>query len=187
MGSIGVMKRRSKMLFAVLLAAPAIATCFLIWTSHSKPEPVYKGKRMREWIAALGNNSLDTFTLEREFAAMKPDPTPYLIRALNKQRSPWDTAYAAVHPKLPTRIRNRLPAPCDAVMVRCNAINVLGYISTNVTPVIPALIAALKDREGKVRLAASGALGSVRRRAERWDTGATAHDTEAVVQLIESL
>ena len=170
-----------------MLAVAITLTCASWLMFRSNPEPIHKDKRMRVWIDALGNNSLDTFTLEREFADMGSDAVSYLIHALERKNSPFDPIYAGIYPKLPSRIRNRLSAPCDAVMVRCNAINVLGFISTNVKPVIPAILEALKDRDARVRLAASGALGSVRRRAERWDSKSAEHDSMAVLQLMETL
>ncbi len=170
---------------AILVSSVAVLfVAFVLWSVCALDrEPVYKGKKTSVWVNALGDGSLDTSTLEREFARMERNVLPVLTQALERKNSLFHKVYSAIHPRLPASLRSRLARPYDAVMGRCNAIYVLGSLGTNAAPAIPTLLKALDDDDARVRQAAAGSLGILRQCLKsntEWDADAVAQLTNAL-------
>ncbi len=99
----------------LLIPVAAVVVAGVLWpVCASKRGPVYKWKKMSVWIDALGDGSLDTFTLEREFAKMGPDALPAVTGALTRESSFFDNIYGAIYPRLPNWVRSKVSRPCDA-------------------------------------------------------------------------
>ena len=156
------MWKRSRVLFAVLLAATLGVLAWQFLRPH-KITPVFKGKPVTVWVRSLGDGSMDTFSLQRTWAAFGPDAVPYLAKALEQRNSPAGKIYIGLWPHLPAAVRAHLPRPVDALAVRQNAANVLSFWSAGCKFAVPALVAALKDEDWTVRQNVAGALGSVGR------------------------
>src|SRR5215831_2159800 len=76
---------------------------------------------------------------------MGPKAIPPLRKALTKQDSVPERAYAFLRPVLPESFCDYLPQPMSSQVSRLNAAALVGYLGPAAKPVLPELINLLKD------------------------------------------
>jgi len=142
----------------VVLALP-------LWWGRAKPEPIYQGKKVTEWIA-----NMKTANLEDEagnaLAAIGPQAVPYLVRTLGNEsilmKSYREKVYLGFRQNLPG-VARFLPRPSDEPYVgtRAAAAFTLGRIGPQAKAAVPALIRAARDADLSVRMHSTQSLGLI--------------------------
>jgi hypothetical protein len=165
------MKNRLYLVLGMLLIAALGAV--LWWSPWEPREPVYDGKPLSYWLAALGVTPISLKA--RNSLVSDSNAVPFLIKAL--QRDSWIGAAVyrkRIWPNLPPSMRRHSPAPADNAQARYNAVVWLQVIERSGTesearterpmakPAVPYLIRALKEDDNvSVRLQVAGALGDI--------------------------
>ncbi len=156
------MKR--KVLLGAVVFAIAMLVLFLIGVTTSRspeiPDRMVQGKLISVWIKeALANDQYSKFTPALNAAG--EDAVPFLIRALNRRDSAFNSAYVKLWPHLPGVITRRLETPILARDMRMRAVVVLREMGPPGRAAVPALIGRLSDPDGQIRLHSAIALGNI--------------------------
>ncbi len=117
------------------------------------------GRTHDEWIASLaaGTSAADI----GQWRELGPDAVPILIQALGKGDSRGERWYRDHWYSLPKFLKKHLAWPQDPVNIRLNAALVLGCLTVDISDAAPALVRALHDQNGGVRVDASLVLKSL--------------------------
>src|SRR5439155_12355112 len=102
------MKRNGRLTITVIALAMVVATLFVVL---SKRQPTYRGRTVNSWLEQVFNakgNQRQAIDALRELGSKA---VPIEINALARTDSPLDKWYQGVYPKLPLRLRRRLPTP----------------------------------------------------------------------------
>ena len=121
----------------------------LTWQVVAKPEPVYQGKRLRQYLDQMAKEypyGVDNPRV-RAVYQMGPDAVPYLRRALHKKDSPYVKALVLLHAKLPAALGRHLPDPKleHLRMVSCSAALCLAAFGPLAKEALPDLIDCFRD------------------------------------------
>lgn len=141
--------------FGMLLLAVALAVALgrLTLKTH-QPEPWHLGKPASYWLT-------DGFTLlpgvddrppaESAFRCMGSNAVPFLIATLARTDGPLKQIYLRCYPKLPAKLRTRLPRPASADALRDRAFLVLRIMGPTAKAAIPPLLNVLTNDPGGMR------------------------------------
>ena len=154
------MRRR----FYFVLIVGALATCFMI-VLHKASTPVFKGRSVDAWFESHFGTIEELREADLAFKSMGTAALPYLRSQLRVSDSTLRNTQGSVRTKLLPRIgmkaRILRPSPRD---IRTRAVYLAAVAGGK--EAIPDLIAALKDPEPDVRIAAATALRSFGRSAK---------------------
>jgi HEAT repeat protein len=126
---------------AALLFVVATA---IMWQVVARPEPVYQGKRLRQYLDQMARG--DPFSVDspgvRAIYQMGPEAVPYLRRALHKKDSLYIKSLVFLHATLPKALGRHLPDPkvMHLRMVSTAAANSLAVLGPRAKEALPDLI-----------------------------------------------
>ena len=155
----------------LLVAALGWAT----WRAFQEPqEPVYDGKPVSYWIATMKAHKRVMWVSSPEYIgavsiwisfpkgmATDSNAIPFLIKALNRQATPFGKAYVRLWRSIPASIQHHLPSPVDTAANRLEAACLLGEMGEVAKPAIPALIRALSNPDTRLRSHAASSLAQL--------------------------
>lgn len=130
----------------VALGVATVVALLAVWLGPR--EPSYQGRSLSEWVdLAYTTNYTEA---RNAISAIGPSAIPFLFKKARHEDAAVQRFYRAIRPKLPTILQQRLPAP------RPLDPNFPGKIGNALMAVggqeeLPQLIAALKDRDPRVR------------------------------------
>jgi HEAT repeat protein len=129
----------------LLFAVVAVIT----WQVAARPEPVYQGKRLRQYLDQMAKDypyAVDNPGV-RAVYQMGPDAVPYLRRALRKKDTLYVKALVFLRAKLPLTLSRRLPDPKieHLRMVSMSAAHCLAVFGPLAKEALPELIDCLRD------------------------------------------
>jgi hypothetical protein len=161
-------KRRKTLL---LLAGGVVLVVGAGWLFMPEREPIYKGRKLRQWVEQGGESDLRYKTPNPEAAEairqIGARAVPHLLNWMAYERRPWMTKLAAFlgSQKMLKRLDDSLVAKESASLARASGATVaFKYLGPEGKTALPRLARLLNNagaREGKIRAAkALGCLGS---------------------------
>ena len=145
----------------VLWVAPLVVLLAgLAWLLLPPPDPLFHGIPESDWIKNIVYNGSEEQTKQwRDFG---PEGVRVLTRALDRadRRSRWERAYVRAYqriaPRLPGFLAGRLPAVTSdsTYSTRMCLVDLLSRLGNEAKSATPAMIHALNDRMGGVRMIA---------------------------------
>ena len=144
----------NKLVMSVLLLVLFSALGWLIH-ERNKPQPVHQGKAIAQWIRDLAADDYQVRGAAAEAVqAIGPEAVPYLIDALRQHELKFAKEIFQWMRRIPF-VRHE---PVNASLLREQAAEQLGALSTKSHLVVPALVAALQDSEPEVTASVQRAL-----------------------------
>jgi HEAT repeat protein len=140
----------SMLIFAVVLA---VVLGRLAFKAH-QPEASYLGKPASYWLSEGFTYSLGVEgrpPAESAFRFMSSNSVPFLTAALARTDGPLEQVYLGFYPKLPIKLRMRLPQPVAADVLRRRAICALMLIGPPARAAIPSLLNVLTNDPDKIQ------------------------------------
>jgi hypothetical protein len=144
------MKQHRKKL---LLTLALLLTAAGLWFARPRPDPIYQGKPMSQWLRELETDSIRAKS-EAVDTLVHADPVvvPALLDGLRRRDS---RVLRAAWLRMPTFIQRRLTPPRDYTLLHSRCVFLLGYIAPASPEVVRDLRCALaSDEEGLPTLAA---------------------------------
>lgn len=152
------MKKRLLLVLPLLLAVGLAASLLLLDTPEHKN---FGGRPLEDWCVQAYRGDSNAVA---ELKLIGTNAIPGLVRLLRARDSIFRRQLWSALPKLPRRARATVVqrvAPPTAEVVREAAGHALGLLGTEAARATPALARALRDREGRVRQEAAGALARI--------------------------
>jgi HEAT repeat protein len=143
----------------------------IIFKAFVPEEPAYQGKTITRWLRRGALDRLKSTQLPPEQAlnpevvnGFGPEAWPYLVKAIKQKDSAFSRRCAALWPKLPLGLQNRLsdwrPIPPD--LINYLAFEWLNQLGPDAKDAIPDLVEmALHEKNPGFRAAAISALGNI--------------------------
>ena len=156
--SAAVKRNRARVFLILTLFAIAVAISFL-WP---KPDVVYQGKPISEWLKHLETDSLRAKS-EAVEVLMRADATvaPALLEGLHRRES---GLYRAAWARLPKFVQRRLTPPADYALLNHRCALVLGYIEPASVETVRGLRWALATDDETLTVFAAQALRMIAER-----------------------
>jgi hypothetical protein len=157
----------------LLLAVVGVIT----WQVAARPEPVYQGKRLRQYLDQMAKE--DPYSVDspgvRAVYQMGPEAVPYLRRALHKKDTLYVKVLVSLHAKLPRSLSRHLPDPKleHLRMVSCSAAHCLAVFGPRAKEALPDLIDCFRDVRSM-----NSAFGAV------WQIGPRSEDLPPLLSLL---
>lgn len=102
------MKKRILIVLGAVLAV-GISGAMFLGTHPAAPMPSYQGRTAQEWLGdVLTTNQMSAFSA---FHQMGSNMVPVIVRAFEKEDSPWDRFYQRHYSEIPSSLRRRLARP----------------------------------------------------------------------------
>jgi hypothetical protein len=128
----------------------ALAFGGLFWAAFHTRERTFRGKPESWWFTNITYFAQDDEV--KQWRSYGPDGVNVLIRALEKGNAPLDRTWANVWPRIPWRVRQKLPAPADFGSIRMCAASMLTRLGPDARAAVPAFLHNLQvERRDSVR------------------------------------
>ncbi len=143
----------------ISLATVAGAVGLQFWMDNPADENLPARRLVRQCVT--GDS---TATHWQMLKALGPEALPFVREALTEKRPIFSQAYAEFRATLPGWAQNRLPGVAPVEMIRANAAVAAGMLGPAGAPLVPELVALLKDDVADAN--AAWALGQIGPAAE---------------------
>jgi hypothetical protein len=127
-----------------------IAFAGLLLAIFRARERTFRGKPESWWFTNITYFAQDDEV--KQWRSYGPDGVNVLIRALEKGNAQLERTWANVWPRIPWRVRQKLPAPADFGSIRMRAASMLERLGPDAKAAVPALLHNLQvERQDGVR------------------------------------
>src|SRR5262249_42835540 len=137
----------------------ALLVLWLLWPQ----DPVYKGKSLGYWLDQV-DGRFATPAAQVAFNQMGENAVPALFQRVRNEDALPQRIYSWTWSHLPEALQEKISAPDPGGRALHNRVAVA--LSLTGSPAAPALVKALEDSDGRVRLVATGAVGMMGARSE---------------------
>lgn len=141
---------------AAILGGLFLIAVWILFESHSKPSPIYKGRTVAEWFYGENGDPCEVITLRNATIAFKATGTnsiPFLINVMKTPQSRMARLYSKIHPRLPASIKGRVRPPVSVYSIQSAAFMILrGLPDTYLDPFVVDLMSIVpKLDDGSIR------------------------------------